>query len=433
MQVALSNILKEIKLIKVITHIDDFEALQQEWNELAWESDTHIFQTYEWNRIWWKHFGTNKKLHIVAVYAGNKLAGLAPLFEDDVTLLGRKVYSCLRFLGSFVSQPEGEPLIGRISYSDYLDCIIHPGHEHFFCELILQHFNKIKSIYDELILDEVSEESVLFTAMIPLMSKSNYGLDFKIKQASSIPVIQLDSTWEAYLNSLNVKDRYNARRYYNRSIQGNDKAFKIEKLEHAEELPTVLTDLIRMHQQQWNKRGFAGTFSEKRMCDFIIETTKSFFDLGWIEVYMAYPDEVDYRYVAVDFYLTYKNRVYLMHRGMEEDSLHRKHGPGNVLLYARLHEAINDGVFVFDMLRGLEDFKQRMATNININKKITINSNSKTGKVFPGLINASMKINRQFRSEKLHTMQVFEGKSIAKGITDYLQFLNRRIKHKFVN
>ena len=420
-------------MIKVITHINDFEALEHEWSELAWESDTHIFQTYEWNRIWWKHFGINKKLYIIAVYTGNKLAGIAPLFEDDVTLFGRNVYTCLRFLGSYVSQPEGEPLIGRISYSDYLDCIVHPGYEQIFCQLILQHFNKIQSVFDEFLLDEVSEESVLCKILVPLISLSDNGLSCTLKKASSIPIIQLDSTWEAYLKSMNVKDRYNARRYYSRSVQGNAKAFKIEKLKHAGELPGVLTDLIRMHQQQWNKRGFAGTFSEKRMCDFFMEISKSFFDLKWIEVYMAYPNEIGLDYVAVDFYLTYKNREYLMHRSMEEDSLHRKNGPGNVLLYTRVHEAINDGVLVFDMLRGSEEFKLRMATNINMNKSITIYSNLKKARVLPGLINSYLKIIRQFRSEKLHTKQVFKGKPLSEGITDYLQFLHRRIKHRFIN
>ena len=419
--------------IKIITHIDDFEALEQEWDGLAWESDTHIFQTYEWNRIWWKHFGKNKKLYIVAVYAENKLAGIAPLFEDDIWLLGRKVYTCLRFIGSHVSQPEGEPLIGRIPYSDYLDCIVHPGYEQFFCELILQHFNTIKSVYDEFILDEVTEESVICNIMIPLLSTGNHGLSCKIRQASSSPVIQMDSTWKAYLNSMNVKDRYNAKRYYNRSILSSDKAFKIKKLKHADELPGVLSDLIRMHQKQWNKRGFSGTFSEKRMCDFIAEITKLFHNLGWMQIYMAYPYNVDNKYIAIDFYMTYKDRVYLMHRGVEEDSIHRKDGPGNVLLYSRIHEAIDDGVLVFDMLRGSEEFKLRMATKININKKITIYANSKTGRVLPGLVNACMKIIRQVQSEKLHTTEVFKDKPVTEGATDYVQFLYKRIKQKFLN
>lgn len=419
--------------IKIITQNDDFEALEQEWNELAWESDTHIFQTYDWNRIWWKHFGTNKKLHIVAVYTGNKLVGLAPLFVDDVTLFGRNVYSCLRFLGSYVSQPEGEPLIGSISYSDYLDCIIHPGYEKIFYKLIHQHFKEVESEFDEIILDEVSEESDIYDIMIPLIVKSNYGLSYKIEQASISPVIQLDSTWEAYLKSMKSKDRHHVRRYYKRSKQGDAEAFKIEKIKHTEELPGVVTDFIRMHQRQWNNRGFAGTFSEKRMRDFMMEIAKSFYEKDWIEFSMAVPVKEDTKFAAIDVLITYKNRVSLMHRGMNDDPLYRKQGPGNVLLYARLNEAINDGVKVFDMLRGSEEFKLKMATKINQNKNIIISSDFKTGRVLPWLVKKTMKMLSRIRTEKSHIKHVFNGKPILKGITEYFQFLQRRFKYKFYN
>lgn len=416
--------------IKIISHIEDFEALEQEWDELALKSDTHIFQTFEWNRIWWKHFGDNRKLHIVAVFSGNKLAGIAPLFEDDVTLFGHKVYSCLRFIGSYVSQPEGEPLVGRISYSDYLDCIIQPGYEQLFYLLMLQHLDEIDSVFDEIILDEVSKESSVCNTMIPLMALSNYGLSYKIKQASSSPVIQLDSTWKSYLDSMSVKDRYNARRYYKRSKQGSKRVFRIEKIKHSGELPGVLEDFIRMHQQQWNNRGFPGTFSEKRMLDFFMEIAGSFHEKDWIEFNMAVPAEkADLKYVAVDVFLTYKNKVYLMHRGMDEDPLYRKQGPGNVLLYARLHEAINDGVKVFDMLRGTEEFKLRLATKINQNKKIIVGSNYKTGRILYGLVKKYLTIIRHIRMEELHIEIVFSGKSFFKGVTDYTQFLYSRIKH----
>ena len=419
--------------LKIITDDDDLKSLEQDWKELAWKSDTHIFQTYEWNHIWWKHFGTNKKLHIVAVYTENKLVGIAPFFEDDVRLFDQKVYSCLRFLGSYVSQPEGNPLTGSISYSDYLGCIIHPGYEELFCRLILQHFIDVKSEFDEIILDEVFEESVINNMMIPLIVKSNYGLNCKIEPASTSPVIQLDSTWELYLKSLNVKDRYNARRYYKRSKQGDKKAFKIEKLKHPEQLPGLLADLIRMHQQQWNSRGFAGTFSEIRMRDFFMEIAKSFYEKGWIEFNMAIPVESGAKYVAIDAFLTYRNKVCLMHRGMEENSLYRKQGPGNVLLFARLNEAIHDGVKVFDMLRGTEEFKLKMATKINQNNKITISSGFKLGRVMPGLVKKTMQMLHYIRIEKSHIKHVFNGKPIFKGITEYIQFLHRRIKHKFYN
>ncbi len=146
---------------------------------------------------------------------------------------------------------------------------------------------------------------------------------------------------------------------------------------------------------------------------------------------MAVPVEEDEKYAAIDVLITYKNRVYLMHRGMDEDPLYRKEGPGNVLLYASLNEAINNGVKVFDMLRGTEEFKLRVATKINQNKKIIFSSDYKMARLLPGLVKKYLRIVRQLRMEELHIIILFDGKSYFKGMSDYLQFLHRRIKHRF--
>jgi CelD/BcsL family acetyltransferase involved in cellulose biosynthesis len=414
--------------IKIITHNDDFDALEQEWNELAWVSDTHIFQTYEWSRIWWKHFGTSKKLHIVAVYTGNKLAGIAPLFEDDVTLFGHKVYSCLRFLGSYVSQPEGEPLMGIISYSDYLDCIIHPGYEQIFYQLILQHLVMNRKICDEIILDEIPEESTIWQNFIPAIEK--HGLSCKIEKASSSPVIQLESSWESYLSSMNSKERYNVLRYFKRAQNGKSKEFDILQVKHADELHEVLNELIRMHQQQWNDRGFAGTFAETRMKDFFTEITELFFGRGWMQLKMAVPADKSANYVAIDALPTYKNRVYMMHRGMENNSRYRKLGPGNVLLYTTLKEAIQNNIKTFDFLRGMEDFKLREATKVNQNKRVIVYDRSDTGRQLSGLVKKYIKLRTRLRLEKMHFKVIVAGKPFTEGIKGYALVLNERIRHK---
>ncbi len=413
---------------KLISHVTDFDALEQEWSALAWASDTTIFQTFEWNRIWWTHFGTQKKLHIITVYSGRNLVGIAPMFEDDISILGRRVYTCLRLIGSFVSQPAGEPLIGSISYSDYLDCIILPEYEDLFYESILQHLSRIRADFNELILDEASSDGSICKTLIPLMAMSQYGLNFHVNRASSSPTIQLESTWEGFLNSMSVKDRYNARRYFNRSKHGSAAMFTIEKIKNTRELKSVLNDFFRMHQTQWNHRGFAGTFSEKRMCDFFEEMSTCFYAKNWIEFNLASPVDANTTYVAVDAYLTYKNKVHLMHRGMDEDPLYRKRGPGNVMLFARIHQAIQDGVDVFDMLRGSEEFKIRLATHIKQNKTIVVGPDDTSERLRIAVVKTAMKLVRLIRIEVLQLSIVIGDKPFFKALTDYTHFLFKRIK-----
>ncbi|MGM0505716.1 MAG: GNAT family N-acetyltransferase [Bacteroidota bacterium] len=416
--------------ISIITTIEGFEALEPEWKELACKSDTTIFQTYEWNRIWWTHFGNSKKLHIVSISSGNKLIGLVPLFKDDVSFLGRKAYSCFRFLGSHVSDPAGEPLTGRIPYSDYLDFILLPGYEQLVSTRILDHFNETLSDVDEILLDEVPEESAIRKTMIPLLSRGAHGLSYKIERASSSPVILLKSTWDAYLDSMNAKERYNTRRYFNRSKPKNGKGFTIKKVTHPEGIPGVLTDLMNMHQKQWNHRGFPGTFSEKRMRDFMMEITTSFHKKGWVEFDMAVPLTSEGDYAAIDMMITYNRRVCLMHRCMSEDPLLRRQGPGNVLLYTRINRAFNDGDNVFDMLRGSEDYKLRSATKIQQNKRITLQQGSKARTIRPVLTKSYISMIRRARSERSHFRLVTDDKCFQKGIADYTRSLRERVKSK---
>ena len=42
--------------VRVIIDSDAFDAIADEWTALEEASDTTIFQTYEWNRTWWKYF-----------------------------------------------------------------------------------------------------------------------------------------------------------------------------------------------------------------------------------------------------------------------------------------------------------------------------------------------------------------------------------------
>ncbi|HKI46202.1 MAG TPA: hypothetical protein VKA08_12800 [Balneolales bacterium] len=85
----------------------DFYAIADEWDDLAEVDDVPVFQTYEWLRTWWKHFGRNTephKLHIFLFYQEDRLVGIAPFFTDHFWFMGKKIYRRLRLIGSKVMQ-----------------------------------------------------------------------------------------------------------------------------------------------------------------------------------------------------------------------------------------------------------------------------------------------------------------------------------------
>lgn len=65
--------------IDVITSMEQFEGLSEEWGNLFNTcNNLSVFQTFTWNYVWWKHYGKGMQLSIFAVRENNNLVGIAP-------------------------------------------------------------------------------------------------------------------------------------------------------------------------------------------------------------------------------------------------------------------------------------------------------------------------------------------------------------------
>jgi CelD/BcsL family acetyltransferase involved in cellulose biosynthesis len=60
--------------------IDQLAPLRREWHDLLQQTaGASFFQSLEWLEVYWRHFGQKQKLRVLAVSAGNRLAGVLPL------------------------------------------------------------------------------------------------------------------------------------------------------------------------------------------------------------------------------------------------------------------------------------------------------------------------------------------------------------------
>lgn len=68
--------------ISEITTDDGFDLLQEEWNQLVHRLDVPSpFQSWEWYRTWWTHFGTTYSLRILVFRDAGEVIGIAPLHQ----------------------------------------------------------------------------------------------------------------------------------------------------------------------------------------------------------------------------------------------------------------------------------------------------------------------------------------------------------------
>jgi CelD/BcsL family acetyltransferase involved in cellulose biosynthesis len=85
---------------KVVSEERDWEALAALWDALLLGVPDHtVFQTYEYQRLWWRHFGADADLFIVLLVRDGKIRGIAPLQIETVKMYGRWIRR-LAFIGS---------------------------------------------------------------------------------------------------------------------------------------------------------------------------------------------------------------------------------------------------------------------------------------------------------------------------------------------
>src|SRR5206468_2654218 len=51
--------------IEVVEREPDFAALREEWEELCTLAGARVYQSFDWQWLWWKHFGHGLALHVV--------------------------------------------------------------------------------------------------------------------------------------------------------------------------------------------------------------------------------------------------------------------------------------------------------------------------------------------------------------------------------
>ncbi len=125
------------------------DALEQEWGELLERSDATVFQTFEWQRTWWRHFGERRRdaaLHVVTVRGPDGLAAIAPLYVERSRVLGAHGHQSANQIGGCLEVDHLELAavalvhrlaLGRGAFDQHLELAPDVGGVHFASDLVL--------------------------------------------------------------------------------------------------------------------------------------------------------------------------------------------------------------------------------------------------------------------------------------------------------
>lgn len=363
MNIVENHILK----IQVIENIEELEKFQEQWNNLVDQSKATIYQRYEWLITCWKHYHNPEtdKLFCILVSANDKLVGIIPIYQYTIKFLNIPVCKHIYFLGSGTMLGNSFGIILETGPSDYLDIIVQPGFEYEILQFFLNYLEKNHKFFDKVILTNIHSESVIYNYISKI--KLNSKINIKIKKGEICPYINLPSSFEEYMKSRSQS----VRRRFSQSWKAiqSDNLFKLKISKNEHELFSNLEETKIIHQQKWNRLGYGGFFADTRFEKFFKDFTKSFYNEGFLW-YKAL--ETQDGQIAGRLAFKYKNRYYDYFSGINDQFPEAKRRPGLALLLMMIHDAIQDGSNIVDLLRGNEEYKKDFTDTFNITYNIVI-------------------------------------------------------------
>jgi CelD/BcsL family acetyltransferase involved in cellulose biosynthesis len=350
--------------LEVITDSSKFLALHSEWNHLVEVCPTSIFQTFDWQWLWWKYFGEIFQLHILAFRHGARLVGIAPLYVVTHFVFGLPLHRKLRFIGGGVEDKRSQWNLAQFGPSDYLDIIALPGFESEIASGLLAHLEGNGSL-NEIELDNVPEDSLLLSTLVPQLKLRGYS--YEAMQDHICPRITLPVSTEEYLRtrSQSVRHRlHQARRAYT-----SEGFYCIQEVSSQAELQVCFQELVRLHQLRWNRLGYPGFFTDKRFRQFLEELAQTFLSRGWMCFKMV---RMNGSFIAGRLAFRFKDRLYSYVAGLDHRSPGAKRRPGFALLLSMIEEAIHSGIRTIELSRGYEPYKSELMSEARSNWKIVV-------------------------------------------------------------
>jgi CelD/BcsL family acetyltransferase involved in cellulose biosynthesis len=318
--------------IEWFTDATVFAKLEPEWNPLLARSisDT-LFLTNEWQRTWWKHLGNDNLCVITFREDDGTLIGIAPLFAET-TSDHAKTFS----------------LVGCVDVSDYLDLIVAAGHEeHVYAALLDTLCRADFPAWDWLHLCTVPAASPTNTQLKALAEARGLPTRHHLHDVS--PLVDLPETWDAYLETLDKKQRHEVRRKLRRVADAPTRWYSIDSMEALDQ---AVADFVELHKKS---RPDKNLFMDTRMRAFFGEIARTLFARGWLQ--LSFLEIADARAASI-LNFVYHNDILVYNSGYDPIQ-YGTYSPGIILFARSIQDAIEAKRRRYDFLRGDEEYKYR--------------------------------------------------------------------------
>ncbi len=326
-----------------ILHKDFSELSGEAWNALVEQSiaDTP-FSRYEYLSEWWKTLGggewENAELVLVSATENDQLIGIAPLFITE--------YQDQRAL----------MLVGSIEVSDYLDLIVRAEDLPRFLSGLLDFLDSCcAGKWSALDWYNLPDSSPTLAALKAEAEKRGWTHHEEIYRPT--PRIPLNSSFDAYLERIDKKQRHEIRRKMRRTAE-SEKNVRFYVADGTADIDSEINDFFNLMVQDPNKEQFLHPAMREQMTVTMQNAhAQGYLWLGFLEV--------DGAKAAASLNFDYKNKLWGYNSGVGRE--HMELSPGWVLLAYVIQWCCEHGRYEFDFMRGDEEYKYRFG---GINKYV---------------------------------------------------------------
>ncbi|MRR11976.1 GNAT family N-acetyltransferase, partial [bacterium] len=329
--------------VHTVATAEGFDSLRDEWNELVAASADTVFLTHAWLANWLRFLGGRHTPHVLLARDEQRLVAALPLARRSN---GAGIRT-MRFMGCGTLTPHHLDLLA-------VDGFREPALSAFVEQLLSE-----QRTWDVLDLDKLPEDTPTAAALQAALSAA--GMPTTLAVSAVCPYAQLPSTYDEFFSGLSKSARRHTRERI-RCIEREHPNAAFGMVRSEEELDRALDALIRLHQQRWEARGYAGSFSDARIIEFHRATTKEALQQGFLRFYTLSEDEN----VAAAV-LCYRMNGSVQAYSCAFEPHWATYRPGMVLGAYAIEHAIAEGATRYDHLEGDEAHKSTWAGHMRQN------------------------------------------------------------------
>lgn len=324
--------------ITIIDDFDDLERYQEAWADLLGRAAfASIFQSYQWNQIWWSCFGEDCEPFVLLALEDERLVGIAPLCirKKKINGITEKV---LTFVGA-----------DNLS-SDYVDFIIDQESEGILDSFLIS------------IKQNIARWSVFSWPNMPGFSVNRLRTEEYFKQRSygvftkfmyDAPCWQLGSS----NHDADVLEKKGLKRKENALAKQGALSF-----EHVTDQPVaqeLLSVLVQQHIKRWKGTEYPSLFNDPQQVKFFERLISELLESEILRFSVL---KVNDTVAALHIGFAYRGS-YLWYKPSYNQEF-AEQSPGQVLLKNLFSYTAEHGLKEFDFGVGSEFFKYRFSNHI---------------------------------------------------------------------